>query len=60
MNEALRVIEAQLELVYQELRRASMSNGLNDKTYALLREAAVDAVNLKRKVDVARGWNAKV
>jgi len=54
MNEALKVIEAQVELVYNELRRVAANLKPNDKSYAMLREAGVDAINLKRKIQDAR------
>ena len=57
MNQALKVVEAQVELVYQELTRLKGDLYVNEKAYALLREAAIDAINLKRKIQDARGWN---
>ncbi len=59
MQEALKVIEAMVELVYQEVNRATNDRMMNDKSYALLKEAAVDAINLKNKIQEARGWNIK-
>ena len=45
-----------IELVYAELKTASNERGLNEKSYALLKEAYIASINLKRKVEEARGW----
>jgi len=57
MNEALKTIEALVELTYTELKRASNDRSINDKSFKLIKEAAVDAINLKRKIEEARLWN---
>jgi hypothetical protein len=54
MNQALKVIEAQVELVYNELKRASADRTLNQKSYELLKQAIVDAIDLKRIIELAR------
>lgn len=57
MNKALKVVERQIEQVYQELTLAKNDPQCGDKAYVLLRAACIDAINLKRKVEEARGWN---
>ena len=57
MNEALKTLAGLVDFVYGEISRISMDNTLDDEAYLLLREAAVDAINLKRKIRDARGWN---
>jgi hypothetical protein len=47
------------ELLYNELRHAANDKDNSDKAYALLKEAAIDAINLKRKIEDARGWNVQ-
>ena len=54
MNQALKVIEAQVELVYNELKRVSADRTLNQKAYELLKQATVDAIDLKRIIELAR------
>ncbi len=60
MNEALKTLENLLELVYNELNRATNDPDLNDKAFRALKEAKIDAIDLKRKIEVARGWNHKI
>ena len=57
MNEALKTLETMVDLIYSETSRIAMDGNLDDEAYLLLREAAVDAINLKRKIRDARGWN---
>lgn len=54
MNQALKVIEAQVELVYNELKRVSADRMMNQKSYELLKQATVDAIDLKRLIELAR------
>lgn len=56
MTKSLKVIENLIELVYAELKTASQERDLNEKSYALLKEAYIASINLKRKVEEARGW----
>jgi len=56
MIKSLKVIENMLELVYNELKTAANDQNICDKSYALLKEAYIDTINLKRKVEEARGW----
>jgi len=57
MNEALRTLEGLMELVHQEIKRVSNDRMVDEKSYALLREAGNDALTLKRKIADARAWN---
>lgn len=57
MNEALKTLAAMIDLIYSEAQRISLSDGLDDKAYLLLREAGIDAINLRQKILDARGWN---
>ena len=58
MNEALKVIEAQLQLVHDQLKRLAADPSLNDKSFAILNKASIDVLNLNQDVQRARGWNA--
>ncbi len=57
MNEALNTLVAMVDLIHSETSRISMHGDLDDNAYLLLREAAVDAINLRQKILAARGWN---
>ena len=57
MNEVLKTLAAMIDLIYSEAQRISLSDGLDDKAYLLLREAGIDAINLRQKILDARGWN---
>ena len=57
MNEALKTLETMVDLIYSETSRLAMDGNLDDKAYLILREAAVDAINLRQKILDARGWN---
>lgn len=54
MDASLKIIERMLESVYNELKIVTEDPHLNDKAYRLLKEAVVDAINLKRQVETAR------
>ena len=56
MNKSLKVIENMIELIYSEIKHASADPEINDASYSLLKEATIQAIELKRKVEVARGW----
>jgi hypothetical protein len=58
INEKLKTIENIAELVYQELKNASHIPDIDDETYKLLCEAYVDVINLKRKIEDARAYEA--
>lgn len=57
MNNSLKVIERMIESLHTELKIAADSPEVSEKSYILLKEAVVDAINLKRKIDLARAWN---
>jgi hypothetical protein len=57
MNEALKTLAGLVDFVYGEISRISMDNTLDDKAYLILRESAIDAINLRQKILDARGWN---
>ncbi len=57
MNEALKTLAAMVDLIYSETSRIAMDGNLDDKAYLLLREAGIDAINLRQKILDARGWN---
>jgi hypothetical protein len=57
MNEALITLAAMVDLIYSETSRIAMDGNLDDKAYLLLREAGIDAINLRQKILDARGWN---
>ena len=59
MNASLKVIENAMEFIYSELKNASNDGTLDDRTFKLLKEAAIDAINLKRKIETARAFNLK-
>lgn len=61
MKEKLKTIENIAELLYAELKSCINSNSLGDtekdnNAWYLLKEAVVDAVDVKRKIEVARSW----
>jgi hypothetical protein len=56
MTDSIKVLENLTELLYQEINRCSHEKGLADKSYDLLREAAIDALNLRQKLSEARAW----
>lgn len=61
MNDALKTIEGLLYFISCELSRVRDGNpGLCDKSYKMLREAQIDAMNLKRKIEEARAWQIDV
>lgn len=57
MNNSLKVIERMIESLHTELKIAADSPEISEKSYTLLKDAVIDAINLKRKVEVARAWN---
>jgi hypothetical protein len=58
-NESLKTVENMVELVYAELKRNMDNLEVSDKSFHLLKEAAIDAINLKRKIETARAWNVQ-
>jgi len=54
----LKTIENITELVYQELKNASHIPDIDREAYKLLREAYIDVINLKRKIEFARAYEA--
>jgi hypothetical protein len=58
INEKLKTIENFVEVVYQELKNASHIPDIDRETYKLLREAYIDVINLKRKIEFARATEA--
>jgi len=59
MNDALKTLEAVVEMLYQELKRVTNDRNVSNKTFELVKSAKVDAINLKAKIQDARGWNIK-
>ena len=59
MNEALKSLEAVAELLYSELRRLSNDRMLVDRAFKLINKAALDAIEVKARIQAARGWNTK-
>lgn len=59
MNEKLKTIENIAELLYAELKSCVNSNNLelDSKAYGLLKEAMIDAIDTKRKIEIARAWH---
>ena len=57
MNESLKTIENMLEVIYSEIKLNTNNPDMTDKSYSLLKEAIVDTINLKRKVELARAFN---
>lgn len=56
-NDSLKIIERMIESVYAELKIATQDDSLTPKAYNILKEALVDAIDLKLKVENARAWN---
>lgn len=56
MNESLKVIERMVAFLYSELNNAANVPSIDEKAYVLLKEAAVDCINLQDKISTARGW----
>ena len=54
----LKTLENLVELLYNELTESRTGTQVCDKTYKLLKEAALDSIDLKRKIELARGWQA--
>lgn len=59
MNSSLKVIENIAELLYQELKTAANNENISDKEFKLLKEAAIDTINLKRKIELVRAIGVK-
>lgn len=58
MNQALTIIQRQIDSVTTELRLLlDQENNMNDRTYSLLQAAVLDSIDLRNKVDLARGWH---
>ena len=55
MNEALKSLEAVAELLYSELRRLSNDRMLDDRAFKLINKAALDAIEVKARIQAARG-----
>ena len=58
-NESLKTVENMVELVYAELKRNMDNLEVTDKSFHLLKEAAIATINLKRKIESARAWNVQ-
>lgn len=56
MNDSLKVIERMVDFLYSELKNTTNDATITGKAYDLLREATVDCINLKDKINTARGW----
>jgi len=56
MQQSLRVIQRMVKHVYSELHVVMNDNNLNEKSYKLLKQAAIDAIDLQRKIEEAYGW----
>jgi hypothetical protein len=55
MNDSLKVIERMIDFLYSELINSANNININDdETHNLLKEAAVDCINLKEKINTAR------
>jgi hypothetical protein len=57
MNNKLKTLENLTRLLYNELKSAADHRTVGDNAYVLLKEAAIDAINLQRKIEAARAWN---
>ena len=63
MIAALKTLEGLLFFVSEEISRVkdkAYTPELCDQSYKLLREAQIDAMNLKRKIEEARAWQIDV
>ena len=56
MNKQLTSLEVLAEFLYTEIKRATVDPDLSDKAYAYLKEAVIQAIDLKRKVELARAY----
>ena len=56
MIKSLAMIERQVELIHQELRIVTADPELVDKSHELLRQALLDSIALRRKIEEAHGW----
>jgi len=59
VNGRLKTLENMVELLYNELKVVSQDPSVSTKSYDLLKESYVDCINLKRKIESARGWNTQ-
>jgi hypothetical protein len=58
VNQALTIIQRQIDSVTSELRLLlAQEQDMNDRTYSLLQAAVLDSIDLRNKVDLARGWH---
>lgn len=56
MNESLKVIERLTEFLYYELKNIANDPSIEGKAFDILSGAVVDCINLKDKINTARGW----
>ena len=56
MTKQLKIIENLINLVYTEIKTASNDKDIGERAYKILKQAAIDAIELQRKVELARGW----
>lgn len=57
MDNSLKIIERMIELVYNEIKIASANLQVTDEVYKILKSAAIDSINLQRKIEDARVTN---
>ena len=53
MNKQLKSLEVLAEFLYSETKRAADDATLADKAYPYLKEAVIQAIDLKRKIEFA-------
>jgi hypothetical protein len=56
-QDKLTVLANLVELVYSELKHAANDEENSEQANMLLKEASIDSINLKRKIEEARAWN---
>jgi len=57
INGRLKTLENLTELLYSELKACADDPAVTEQTFALLKAAAIVTIDLKRKIELARGWN---
>ena len=55
----LKAAEQMAELLYQEIQRLKNGNGVVDEAFESMRAASLLAIDVKRKIQDARGWQAQ-
>ena len=56
-NGSLKTLENLTDHLHTELARIAADPGVSEKAYPFLKKAVIAAINLRRDIQDARGWN---